>query len=221
MVVKEALANSLKDAQDALALENSLREKYQNPGAVDKHFGYDSLSKDKERSNGLHVHLCMVCKGEGREFTLYGARVIEKTCENCEGVGTFTTKNGVKISDDEATQIRREASRDPLDKKSEEEISKLEAMVEKYQKEVTDLKAEVEGASSEEKRELLQTVLDQVVVMLERSKGALNFKRTKKGKHEKEKERLLKEKIMANLREGNRRKSEDGSPGRVPEQDRR
>ena len=65
MVVKEALANSLKDAQDALSLENSLREKYQNPGAmVDKHFGYDSPNEDKERANDLHVHLCPVCKGE-------------------------------------------------------------------------------------------------------------------------------------------------------------
>ena len=79
MVVKEALANSLKDAQNALALENSLREKYQNPGAVDNHFGYDSPSKDKERSNGLHVHLCMVCKGEGREFTQYGALVSRRS----------------------------------------------------------------------------------------------------------------------------------------------
>ncbi len=76
------------------------------------------------------MHLCVVCKGEGREFIQYNARVIDQTCESCEGVGTITTKNGVKITDEEAAALRREQSSEPTDK-IQTEILKLEGMQKK------------------------------------------------------------------------------------------
>ena len=155
-------------------LEQRLRQKYSNganvsgsslsgPGTQAKY----ADDAGRGRSNGLAVHLCPVCNGEGKITSNYHGRILESTCEYCEGVGTFTTKNGVKITDEEATQIRREASLqaegadDKADAKLEADIAKLEGMVKRYSEEVETL----------ENKELHEKVLGQVKIMLERSKG--------------------------------------------------
>ncbi|QDZ21915.1 hypothetical protein A3770_06p44330 [Chloropicon primus] len=206
--------------EDTTALEERLREKYAgnmvDTGSAPRSAPGAQVSgcrgaEEPERSNGLHVHLCHVCKGEGSIKMNYNARVIDQNCDECEGVGTITTKNGVKISEEEATSIRREASRgDPADDKTEEDIQKLEKMVEKYEKEIEGLEAAL-ADSEGEKRKLHEDVLSQVRVMLERSKGALNFKKNRKDRLARQKERQLKDRIAENLREGARRKSKDSA----------
>ena len=164
-------------------LEQRLRQKYSNganvsgsslsgPGTQAKY----ADDAGRGRRNGLAVHLCPVCNGEGKITSNYHGRILESTCEYCEGVGTFTTKNGVKITDEEATQIRREASLqaegadDKADAKLEADIAKLEGMVKRYSEEVETLENAV-SHSTGEKKELHEEVLGQVKIMLERSKG--------------------------------------------------
>lgn len=161
-------------------LEQRLRQKYSNGANVSGSSlsgpGTQSKYAGRGRSNGLAVHLCPVCNGEGKITSNYHGRILESTCEYCEGVGTFTTKNGVKITDEEATQIRREASRqaegadDKAEAKLEADIAKLEGMVKRYSEEVETLENAV-SHSTGEKKELHEKVLGQVKIMLERSKG--------------------------------------------------
>ena len=76
----------------AQGLEERLREKYASGKVPAPSAGpvTGSGRAESDRSNGLHVHLCHYCKGEGKENTQYDSgRVIEKDCSECEGVGAL------------------------------------------------------------------------------------------------------------------------------------
>ena len=43
----------------------------------------------------VDVKLCQMCKGSGVEVEHYNHRVLERSCDYCEGQGTLVTKNGI------------------------------------------------------------------------------------------------------------------------------
>ena len=192
---------------DSKALEERLRQKYGGASSNNQNViggntthassygggGVVTIEETarEDAANAVRIHLCHVCSGEGKETRLYdNSRVITQDCDECEGMGTITTKGGKRMTEEEAKEHRRRQV-DPNDKLGQD-ILKLEDMQKGYERELVDLEASISKAPAEEKQ-LYLDVQNQVHTMLERVKGALGTKRNRK-------EKLLKQKIKDNLK---------------------
>ena len=168
--------------EDMVSVERSLRAKFDRGGYDgDRSSALETQTPppmQTEDSPTVNVQLCVVCQGEGLVRVQYNARVMERSCETCDGEGTFVYKNGVQVpsSSPRGTCDAEEA-------KLIADINRLKGMKEKYEREMGELKAMLSGGDGDlddERRTLLEGVLDGVTKMLDRVSNALTKTNVKK-----------------------------------------